>query len=293
MEELLCGSCGEPTFKCSCNDDWVSFNKIIKANCSGDIKSDIKYTDLNISTMTICFNFNQQIDLVVLKQILEAKLDISYKPGSRKSKDKKKKGTDSFYNSFDIKLTFVDRSTEPMVFSNVSIFIFPNGKVKAAGIRTIATINIMTTELIEMIKYVNLQQKIVNDIHTFNTENTKIQMICSDFKIKPIRTDPDGWCIRQEELKNLIIKNGHSATFSALSRYPGINMKYPSVIQPGKQISLLIFRSGSIIITGAKYARDIADSYIFITDLISKNNDLFYYDINEEIKQKKKKKLLN
>jgi TATA-box binding protein (TBP) (component of TFIID and TFIIIB) len=241
--------------------------------------------------MTICFNFNQQIDLVVLKQVLEAKLDISYKPGSRKSKDKKKKGTDSFYNSFDIKLTFVDRSTEPMVFSNFSIFIFPNGKVKAAGIRTIATISVMTAELVEIIKFVNSQQKIVEDIETFRPENIKIQMICSDFKIKPVREDPDGWCLKQEDLKNLIIKNGHSATFSALSRYPGINMKYPSSIQPDKQISLLIFRSGSIIITGAKFAQDISESYLFITNLISNNFSLFYYDINEEIKQKKKKKI--
>jgi TATA-box binding protein (TBP) (component of TFIID and TFIIIB) len=60
-------------------------------------------------------------------------------------------------------------------------------------------------------------------------------------------------------------------------------------MEKGKQISLLIFRSGSIIITGAKYIQDIAESYKFIISIISKHNkQLFYYDINEEIKQKKK-----
>ena len=117
-------------------------------------------------------------------------------------------------------------------------------------------------------------------------------MICSDFKIKPVKDDPDGWCLKQEDLKNILVKQGYSATFSALSRYPGINLKFPSIIEKDKQISLLIFRSGSIIITGAKNIKDISESYIFITNLISNNSSLFYHDINEEIKQKKKKKTI-
>ena len=68
------------------------------------------------------------------------------------------------------------------------------------------------------------------------------------------------------------------------------NLKINSLVEEDKQISLLIFRSGSIIITGGKNATDIFDSYNFITEVISKkSNELFYYDIKEEIKQKKKK----
>ena len=116
-------------------------------------------------------------------------------------------------------------------------------------------------------------------------------MICSDFKIKPLKEDCDGWCIKQEELKNILVKQGYSATFSALSRYPGINLKIESIIEEGKQISLLIFRSGSIIITGGKNAKDISNCYNFITNIITNNaSKLFYYDINEEIKQSKKNK---
>jgi len=174
------------------------------------------------------------------------------------------------------------------VYSNVSIFIFPNRKVRAAGVKTIDTIQLVIDEMIEMVKYVPGS---VQNIDTFGVENVKIQMICSDFKIKPIKDDPDGWCIKQENLKNILVKEHKlSATFSALSRYPGINLKYPSIIEPDKQVSLLIFRNGSIIITGAKNAKDIANSYTFITKLICNNSSkLFYYDINEEIKQKKKK----
>jgi len=274
---------------CRCDNTNFYFDKILSTTCLGNTLNGTSYTDLNISTMTVCFNFNQIVDLKLLKERLPNSLTVNYSPGSKKSKVPKKKGTDSFYNSFDIKITLIDHSVN--VYSNISIFIFPNGKAKAAGIKTIKTIQILCDELMEMINYV---PECVKDLDLFGIENMKIQMICSDFKIKPVKDDPDGWCIRQEELKNILVKQNLSATFSALSRYPGINLKIESVVETGKYISLLIFRSGSIIITGGKNARDLSNCYNFITKVITDNSKLlFYYDINEEIKQKKKKKLLN
>ena len=283
----ICDICKFPTFLCKCDNAWHTFdNTILDCKGKSDTVSGINYTDISISTMTVCFTFNQTINLQLLKDNLPEKLKINYNPGSKKSKVPKKKGTDSFYNSFDIKITIVDTKTN--IFSNVSIFIFPNGKVKTAGAKTINTINLMIDELITLINYV--PNTVINP-EKLGVENIKIQMICSDFKIKPIKDDSDGWCLKQEELKNILVKSGLSATFSALSRYPGINLKYPSIIEPDKQVSLLIFRSGSIIITGAKNAKDISNSYHFIVHTIAKHSSqLFYYDINEEIKQKKKKK---
>ena len=286
MESLLCEMCKKPTFMCECNY-WKKFNEIV-LTCCGNTTNDVVYTSLSISTMTICFNFNQFVNLQLLKDNLPDFLSVNYKPGSKKSKEKKKKGTDSFYNSFDIKICFVDRLAEPMVFSNVSIFIFPNGKVKLAGIRTTNTINIVIQELIETIKSV---EGVITDHETFAAENIKVQMICSDFEIKPLKENQDGWCIRQEDLKNILVNTKHSATFSSLSRYPGINLKVPSVIEKDKEVSLLIFRSAKIIITGAKYAEDLCNAYKFIIETIIRHKDtIFYFDIGEEIKQKKKKK---
>jgi len=244
----------------------------------------ISYTPLSISTITVCFNFNNMICFTDLKSKIGDKLSIKFNPGYKKSKIPKKKGTDSFYNSFDIRLTVVDRSQLLPIFSNVSVFIFPNGKVKIAGIKTMNTINNVISELIEII---SSEIQFDNEL---KAENIKIQMICSDFKIKPIKDNPNGWCIKQEDLKNILVsKHNLSATFSTLSRYPGINVKRKSNIEKDKLISLLIFRSGSIIITGAKHIEDIIESYIFIISVIKNHyNKLFYYDINEEIKQQKK-----
>lgn len=282
-----CSICSYPTFMCDCDSTW----DYLFQNCIGkvDETKGVSYTSLNISTMTICFNFNQEVDLKLLYEKISKKMNINYNPMSKKSKVQKKRGADSFYNSFDIKLTIVDYTCEPNVFSNVSIFIFPNGKVKTAGTKTVNSIKILTTEIIELLRFT---EGVCKEPATLDVENIKVQMICSDFKIKPIKPDPDGWCIKQENLKNILVKDySLSATFSTLSRYPGINLKIPSIDNTSEQISLLIFRSGSIIITGAKKAKDVSHCYFFITNLICNYSaELFYYDINEDIKQKKKKK---
>jgi TATA-box binding protein (TBP) (component of TFIID and TFIIIB) len=254
----------------------------IMNKCNGGSDSKVIYSPLRISTITICFNFNQDIPLMNLKKELGNKINIKYIPGSKKSKIQKKKGSDTFYNSFDLKLSVVDFTQN--IFSNVSVFIFPNGKVKIAGIKTINTINILIEELIDILVEFNKFEK------ELIAENIKIQMICSDFKIKPNIPNNYGWCIKQEILKNILVKEySLSATFSPLSRYPGINVKKESIYPENKPVSLLIFRSGCIIITGAKNTTDLIDSYNIIIDIIRDNSDkLFYFDINEEIKQQKK-----
>lgn len=284
MESLNCGVCCQPTFICGCDKSWDSF-KHLKSLGKVDTVNNLFYTDLSISTMTVNFNFNQFIDIQLLNKNLPKSIEINYNPDSKKSKVKKKKGTDSFYNSFEIKISVIDSG----FCSCVSVFLFENGKVKMAGAKTIKTINIVIDEITELIRFV---PDSVDSIEDLATENVRISMVCSDFKIKPIKDDSSGWCLKQEDLKNILVHEySVSATFSQLSRYPGINCKYPSIIEPDKNVSLLIFRSGSIIITGGKYAKDILNSYNFIVDVITKNaNKLFYYDINEEIKQKKKKK---
>jgi TATA-box binding protein (TBP) (component of TFIID and TFIIIB) len=284
--KLVCDICDNPTFMCKCDTVWSYFDKTLENSCCGKVINDVSFTDLGISTMTVCFKFNQSINLQLLKENLPSSLYVSYKPGSKKSKVKKKKGTDAFYNSFEIKLTMKDHKKG--VYSNISVFFFPNGKAKAAGVKTINTINILLDEMIELVNYV---PGTTEDPKNLGIENVKIQMICTDFKIKPVKEDPDGWCIKQEELKNILVRQGMSATFNTLSRYPGINLKINSLVEKDKQISLLIFRSGSIIITGGKNAKDLANCYKIITDTIVTNaKTLFYFDINEEIKQKKKKK---
>ena len=58
----VCKICLNPTFMCNCDNSWQLFDNILNNNCKGDIINEVKYSDISISTMTVCFNFNQFIN---------------------------------------------------------------------------------------------------------------------------------------------------------------------------------------------------------------------------------------
>ena len=89
---------------------------------------------------------------------------------------------------------------------------FPNGKFKIAGCKTI-TCNYVQ----EMIDIFKESECIINSEDTplnFDIKKLNIAMICSDFLFKPLKDDPDGWCLRQEQLKNIL--NDHSGVSALL-----------------------------------------------------------------------------
>ena len=165
--------------------------------------------------------------------------------------------------------------------------IFPNGQVKIAGCKTINTCPLVLDVLKAMLKKVD---GVVEDPENLDVEATKIVMICSDFEAKPNRENINGWCLNQEKLKNILVNEYNlSATYSTLNRYPGINLKYPSKIRIDKKVSLLIFRSGSIFITGAAEVCELVDSYKFICECLTDHLDEVFYFDSEEVNKKKKK----
>ena len=85
MESTNCSICENPTFMCKCDSSWQFFDKILSDNCKGKQENNVKYTDISISTMTVCFNFNQYINLKLLKDNIPNGLNINYNPGSKKS----------------------------------------------------------------------------------------------------------------------------------------------------------------------------------------------------------------
>jgi len=256
---------------------------------SGGENENCKYSCLKISTITLHGEFSHPLNLQALYENLNSQLKINYDPKNKKSKIKKKKGEQTFYNSSELKLKILDRDSTEMIESNVSVMPFPNGKFKIAGCKTIKTCNCICWEIIDILKDT---KDVITTEEEFNIKKLNIAMICSDFIFKPLKEDPDGWCLKQEDLKNIFnCYPSVSATYSPLSRYPGINVKYPSPMRKEKMVTLLIFRSGSIIITGANNIYELKTTYKFIVDVLKKHvEELFYYDIGEDLKVKKKRK---
>jgi hypothetical protein len=128
-----------------------------------------------------------------------------------------------------------------------------------------------------------------NDKEIFtNTEEIKrigdleTVLINSDFDIK----NP----IKREILHRLIVKEGYLSSYEPCN-YPGVNIKYyynPLLDNKGicececpcngkgkdnscKRITIAVFKSGKIIITGGRNKKHIQIAYEFITNFIEKN----------------------
>ena len=153
------------------------------------------------------------------------------------------------------------------------------------------------------------EYNIVDNIDTFKLNNTKIELINSDFSTN--------FLINNTKLYK-IVKNKYKA-FSSYepNDYPGVKNKFfwnvenveqnrpqgkcqcePKCIKRGKkslctQITISVFQSGSVIITGAKSIQQVRDAYTYINKIFKDNFDDIKGKITEEDKAKNQEKINN
>jgi hypothetical protein len=99
----------------------------------------------------------------------------------------------------------------------------------------------------------------IEDISNVKLLKVKIEMINSDFDAR--------FNINQVELARILRKSPYNlfVIYDSLN-YPGVNIKYKCSV-PGKKdkdITILVFRTGQVIITGGKCKEHIQMSYEFI-----------------------------
>ena len=244
-------------YDCICDSKWKIFNETV--NTIKNISSDILLESLRISTITLCFNLNSTINV---EQLIK-----QYPP----------KNNGKFYNSY-----IFNWHTKYQSKKIVSVKIFPNGKVQIAGLATIKSCAYIVRKIFNKIKPFFL------DVDTAKISDIKIAMINSDFKIDNT--------INLINLCNVLSKNTLQSNGNFLNivyqpiKYPAINSKficskyleeyfqhnykYGFKKKFNKCISILIFRSGSIIITGGNNIDDYLETYNYMLDFIQKNSDL-------------------
>ncbi len=153
------------------------------------------------------------------------------------------------------------------------------------------------------------EYNIIDNIDTFKLINTKIELINSDFSTN--------FLINNTKLYK-IVKNKYKA-FSSYepNDYPGVKNKFfwnvenvkqnrphgkcycePNCIKRGKkslctQITISVFQSGSVIITGAKSIQQVKDAYKYINGIFKDNFDDIKGKITEEDKTKNQEKINN
>tara|TARA_E500000178_G_C16970587_1_gene730746 strand:- start:454 stop:1356 length:903 start_codon:yes stop_codon:yes gene_type:complete len=247
---------------CICNDKWKYYDEILQ-NIK-NTKSNVLLESLRISTITLCFNLNSTIDVQKLAEKYPCK------------------NNGKFYNCY-----IFNWHTKYQKKTIVSIKIFPNGKIQVAGLCNIKACAYII-------------RKVSNKCSCFADKiiisDAKIAMINSDFKLSN-SLNLTKFC---DILSNYSIQqNGNflSVIYQPI-KYPAINCKficdnyleeyckhidkYSHKKKFNYKLSILIFRSGSIIITGGNNLEDYLYTYKYLLDLINKNFKNLHIYINND-----------
>lgn len=207
------------------------------------------HSSLNISTMTlVCSTNTADIDMEKFVQhfdTVKGDFDAVLKNKHRHDKPtvtKRGKVKKNFFNQATI--TYRDNTTK-------SIKVFTNGKLQMTGI----------TSLIEGLRVARKVFEIVSECTgtNINVTDVRVAMINSDF------------CIRKNvnlpRLQNDIINRDVACGYDP-DTYPGLKVKYNGV-------SIFIFSTGSVVVTGSKSLKELRDAFSFISTTITESDATF------------------
>lgn len=254
---------------------------IFPKNFPEEINLDNLPDDLRISTMTITCNFNTLIDTQNVGKYIDLDFGniVCVKYGSdnktrsliklKKINKKSKKKHKNFYNQATIIIETKNKR-------GINVKLFKNGSIQMTGCKDLSNfVDALTTLCLKLKKnkaiYDRVTNKIIKKPFVNNPENMdpskvyniKIRMINSNFHI--------GFLINREKLFEVLKVLKMNCTYEPCI-HACVNIKY---VHKGKDIiSIFVFESGSIIITGAKNKDHIVDSYKFITKLLHDNYDI-------------------
>ncbi len=155
-----------------------------------------------------------------------------------------------FYSTFYNQITIGYQDS----LSVKKVKIFPNGSLQVAGCR----------DPYDCTRFINQLQLLLKWIYNVDVpeDSFRIVMINSNFSLRHI--------INQNIIFGVFRKlSGFSVSFDP-DRYSAVKMKF-SPISNGKQVTVSIFSSGSVIITGAQKLDEVFGAYKIIVEQVYKH----------------------
>ena len=267
-------------------------------------------TDLRISTITMTCTFDTEFNVENIARYIDLNIDDirSVKYGNstdplynrslivkktRKKKTKKKyqraKKKDYFFNN-------VAMYVKPKNTKQVNIKIFRNGSIQMTGCNSYencieaiqllcskmkeikGVLNMKTLDKIEPVPYVTCPE----NLEISKVDNIKIRMINSNYNVN--------FNINRERFYINLLKQNINCSFEPVV-HACVNIKY--YYKKVDEISIFVFESGCIIITGAKCKDHIKKAYEFITKKLYENyHDIIIHNIDKILKRKDIKQLI-
>ena len=245
--------------------------------------------NLHISTMVQIGKLNTNIILKTLAENLDINNNILYieygseinkGTNNKKISDKKRAIKKYFYNQLTLHIYNKLKENQ-----RVNLKIFNNGRIQMTGINSDIVGN--TTMDILLKEFIKLSNK--NDIFSekelSQIGDLETVLINSDFDIHHE--------VDRESLHRTIVENGYLSSYEPCN-YPGVNIKYyfnplkrnfgicdcdkpcngKGLNDTCKKITIAVFKSGKIIITGGRNKNHIQTAYEFITEFIEENKSI-------------------
>lgn len=233
--------------------------------------------------MTAVSKLSEHINIEKLYESLEINDVVKFIEHKEKYKGYSKK-LDKKARKNKVKRTFFNQSTIHIYHFDkiVNVKIFNNGNIQMTGLKY----EEQGKEVLNIVKDIFIEKN--KKIKFF--ENTNIDIL--EYRIVLINSDFDiGYSLNREKLHRKIIDLGLYSTYEPCM-YPGVNIKYyynTSYDKCGickcnckcngkgdgsengdcKRVTIAVFASGKIIITGGKSKEQLVESYNFITQVLS------------------------
>ena len=246
-------------------------NKFIS---SGNSKDTYFVSDLLKSYVGIVSNVNINLNNIYkyLKLDKSSIFTVKFKSNVKSlevQKKKKKKKKNCFQNQMTVEIK-PDLVKYPD--SKVSLKIFKNGSIQMSGIKCIQACNTVLTKLInELVREYGiiedgkmLEINFIDEIDTLEVYSFKVDMINSGFQLN--------YEVNRENLYNQLLESKIECKFEP-SIHAGVNIKF-SPTGADKKVSIFVFESGNIIITGAKKVNNILESYNYINKFMENNKQI-------------------
>jgi len=211
-------------------------------------------------------------------------------------KKRKSKKDSTKKNKFDNQVTVIYKIDSTYM---PNIKIFKNGNIQFTGIRHHKDSENIVNGIIEEIKRIHVINNNIlfeSDINSLTYSNFKIRMINTDFKVYINKALTENYHIRRKELHKLLISDLYNNKCSFQPGiYQGVKLEFfwnsTNLINDGlcrckthcfgkasgigtgncKKVTVAIFESGSILITGGISFNQVDDAYKYICDILKKH----------------------
>lgn len=169
---------------------------------------------------------------------------------------------------------------------HLNVKLFKNGSIQMTGCKDLVDANIVINKLVKKLKEIlfvkkqsddnlsndNLSNdnlltevKFVENLDDLNVTNFKINLINTNFGVN--------YYINKEELFTLLTNKGVFCRITTNHACVNIKHKIINVDNSESLVSIFVFQTGNIIITGAKKANEVKSAYNFIVSFLNQNKN--------------------